>query len=458
LDDGKPMVVGYFDHTAAWYRRQPQLRVNETVAHVWNVEGKDAIVVLYNDIAAGRVKESTDEDQLANVHRRIEERTADIASYLKAANANGNVKVLLQVPTELVDRWATDTATKVALRDYVKRWSREAALAGFYLYDEPELRGIAVRTLQQIAGVIKQHAPSGRNSAVLSVAYSAVADDKPLLRAYASATPRAFDALLVNRYPIYRAYGVVARAGKGSMGAKLGLTDEKARRENLRDNEFANLDDYFDSIVAAAHVPNLNGRPVYASMQAYGLRDDCAGPACKATKERNPRRSPTWNELLYLFTSVWMSGADGAVLYSHYFSLYDKALRIRLDNLEQLMPGVFRNMPACEPAVILQEVRGTTHSGAGTPDGVTARYAAMAKSGKPDYLVVRQGRGDRASVRIVFDPELRVTKVDELRFDAQGNPVRPLQRSVEDGADGVSRSLRLDMEGFDVKILRLNYE
>jgi hypothetical protein len=444
----KPMVVGYFDHTAAWYQRRPQFQANQTVAHTWRAEDQDAIVVLYSDIAPTAAKGKSDYGSIEEVRKRMKAREVDIANYLKTAGRNGNIRVLLQLPPELALRWVSDPETKALSREYVKRWSREPALAGFYVADEPELRGVPTRTLQDITNLIKMHAPNGRNAAAISVAYSGQKEMNPLIRAYASASPRAFDVLLVNRYPVFRKYGGFGRARTNSMSAKLGLTEEKARREGLADNEFANIHDYYDSVVTATRIPGLAGRPVYASMQAYGLRDDCDGPACKATKERNPRRSPTWSELLYLFTSVWMSGADGAVLYSHYFSLYDKALRIRLDNLEKLMSSVYRHLPGCGYAPDL---------GADAPQGLKAHYAGKPDVAKPELLVVMNGRRERSTVRIRFDRDLRVTRVHEQRFDSQGNPLDPVRLTVKVEADG-SRGMLLTAKGFDVRIFKLGYE
>jgi hypothetical protein len=457
--NGKPMVVGYFDHTAAWYRRQKGFRTDQTVAHVWGRKDQGAIVVLYNDILPTNVKGETHNGSIQEIRQRIEERNADIANYLETADKNAKVKVLLQLPAELVRLWASEPGMKTLLRDYVKHWSRYRALTGFYVFDEPELKGIPASTLQEITSAIKVHAPIGRNTAALSVAYSGQIEMKPLIRAYVSASPRAFDVLLVNRYPIFRKYGIAGRIGKGSMGAKLGLTEAKTRRENLADNEFDNLDEYYDSVETAAQIPDLGSRSVYASMQAYGLRDDCDGPACKAINERKPRRSPTWNELVFLLTSVWMSGADGAVLYSHYFSLYDKALRKRLDNLETLMASAYRNLPGCEFAVSAQDASSQgRETASGASDSVLAHFAVSSSRGKPEYLVVMHGRRNRASAIIRFDRRLNFRGVEELRFDEQGNVIQSLPRSMDEMQGHVGKVLRLNMVGFGVKIFKLNYE
>lgn len=437
--DGKPMVVGYFDHTAAWYRQRPRFRTDQTLPHVWKAGHPEALVVLYNDIAppAGA----------GDVGKQIEARSADIADYLESAHRNGKVKVLLQVPQVLVKGWNEDPASRDLMRQFISGWSRYPALAGFYVFDEPDIKRIPVRTLQEVASLIKQHAPSGRNTAAISVAHSSSSEVKPQIREFTNASPRAFDAMLVNRYPVFRKYARPGAAKSPSMGAKLGLPADKAARENLADNEFANLEDYYDSLVTATTMPGLGDRPVYASLQAYGLRDDCDGPECKAVTERNPRRSPTWNEILYLFTSAWMSGADGAVLYSHYFSLYDKALRARLDNLEGLMTRVYAHLPECE-AVPIEP---------GKAKSVLARFAGKPGSGKPDYLVVMYGLQGRTPVRISLAGRHRPTDVEELRFDEQGNSRDPALQSATAGAKG-ARELRLSLQGFGVKIFRLRYE
>ncbi len=457
---GKPMVVGYFDHTAAWYRRQQGFRAEQTAALAWGARDQDALIVLYSDISAQREGqregESADEG-LQATRQRMEERSADIASYLATANRLGNVKVLLQPPPELARYWASNPETAVVLREFVKRWSREPALAGFYVFDEPELNAIPARTLQEMTGVIKKHAAQGRNTAAISIASSAIAEDKPLLHAYLNASPRSFDVMLVNRYPVYRAYGAVGRKGGNSMGAKLGFSADKAQRENLTDNEFANLNDYYDSVAAASRLPQLAGRPVYASLQAFGSRDDCDGPACKATQERRPRRSPTWNELLYMFTSVWMSGADGAVLYSHYFSLYDKALRKRLDNLEPLMSRVFSNLPGCKSGVTVQSATRGPGSAARGTEGVLAYYATKTNARKPDYLVVMHSRPDRAVVRILFDPNLGITQVNEQRFDAQGIPLDSSRQAINARAGDRGPAMDLTVNGFGARIFKLGY-
>lgn len=443
---GKRTVVGYFDHTAAWYRQRPRFQTNQALPHVWKAGNPDALVVLYNDISAPAAGEGTEESNLQAVGKQIEARSADIAEYLEAANRNGRVKVLLEVPRVPARRLADDPTSRELMQQFISRWSRYRALAGFYIFDEPELKRIPVRTLQEVASLVKQHAPDGRNTVALSVAHAGGRELKPLIRDYASASPRAFDVMLVNRYPVYRKYARLGTARSGAMSAKLGLTDDKAGRENLADNEFANLDDYYESLMAATALPNLAGRPVYVSMQAYGLRDDCDGPGCKAIKEHSPRRSPTWNELLYLFTSAWMSGADGAIFYSHYLSLYDKALRARLNNLEELIARVYAYLPDCESVAI--EPKGN--------EGVIARYAGGPDAGKPEYLVIMHGMQGRTSLRIPLTGH-RPTEVEELRFDAQGNSSGSARRTAT-GAAGGRHELRLNMQGYGVTIFQLRYQ
>lgn len=445
--DVSPMVVGYFDHTAAWYRERPGFRADQTLPHVWKPGNPPALVVLYNDISAAVTKPGAADAPPTDVGKRIEARSADIAEYLEAANRNGRVKVLLQVPQVLVAQWTTDPKNRDLVREFIVRWSRYPALAGFYVFDEPDIKRLPVRTLQEVASLVKQHAPDGRNTVALSVAHASPTEVKPQIREYASASPRAFDVLLVNRYPVFRQYARVAGA-RSAIGKKLGLTDDKANRENLADNEFDNLQDYYDSLVTAATIPGLGTRPVYMSMQAYGLRDDCDGPACKAVNESKPRRSPTWNELLYLLTSIWMSGADGSVLYSHYYSLYDKALRARLNNLEELMTRVYAYMPECEPVAIAPKAQ----------EGVIARYAGKAGARKPEYLVIMHGIQNRASIRISLNGRNRPSAVEELRFDPQGNASGAAPQTAIAAAKGGDNELRLSLQGFGVKIFQLRYE
>ena len=112
------------------------------------------------------------------------------------------------------------------------------------------------------------------------------------------------------------------------------------------DNEFQNLGDYYDSLVASTKVSGPR-RP--AGVCRRSRRTACATTvtARSARRHASARHAgrPTWNELLYMYSSVWMSGVDGAVLYSRYFSLYDGALRKRLDNLEALMGHGVRRAP-----------------------------------------------------------------------------------------------------------------
>src|SRR5262249_22761412 len=152
----------------------------------------------------------------------------------------------------------------------------------------------------------------------ISATYSSLTGASPLFEAYKNASPPVYDVLQVDRYPIYRKYDVAGHEGDTAFEIdKLGLSADKARLENLADNEFANLADYYDSLSAAARARIQPGQRVRASMQAYGLRDDCAGPACLAVNENNARRSPTWAELLNMLSSSWFAGLDGIVLYSH---------------------------------------------------------------------------------------------------------------------------------------------
>jgi hypothetical protein len=448
-----PMVNGYFDHTADWYRRSKRFSVEQSAARSWSSRETVATVVLYNDIRGiGTVSDNAAAP--AEIRKRIAERAADIGDYLDAAARNGKVRVLLQLPDEIVERWATDQAAMAALlQEFITAWRERPALAGFYVYDEAELHGIPAATLQAIAAAIRRHARPGGNQVVFSVAYSAVAQRKPLLLAYAAANPSAFDAILVNRYPVYRAYGS-GEADPAFGTSKLGLDAAKAQRENLIDNEFSNLGNYFDSLVAARRVAGLEGRPIYASMQAYGLRDDCDGPSCVPVKERKPRRSPTWGELLHMYASVWISSLDGALLYSRYFSLYDPALQKRLANLEKLMPQVFRNLPSTGPGI---EVRRASGKGS-APAEAQARYAPDPQGGKSYYLVAVSTRKGAQSIQVLLDPGLRVTRIEELRFDAQGNALGPARTPFRAGSNGGARELPIELEGFAARIFQLRYD
>jgi hypothetical protein len=447
-DGAKAMVAGYFDHTGAWYRRQTNIGPEQTAAQAWKAPEQGGIVILYNDIASPKA-EADSPPELETLRNRIDARTRDITTYLDTARENGKIRVHLQLPQDLVLHWDREPGARELLRAFVKRYAGHPALGGFYLFDEPELSGISAKTLGDVASVVRKAAPGKALS--ISVASSAVNEGKPLLRAYASAPAPVFDELLVNRYPIYRAYG----GGKdAAMGNKLGLSVEKAARENLRDNEFQNLDDYYDSLVAATRIPGLEGRPVYASMQAFGLRDDCDGPDCKAIKERRARRSPTWDELLYMYSAVWMSGMDGAVLYARYFSLYDKALRARLDNLETLMGPVFGALPGCSGELTVRRTSGGRKPGAWAPTDVVARLATPPGASRPEYLVVLHSANARQAVSIGLGDVRDAVAVDELRFDGRGNTLEPERRPL--GRDGAT--LQLDLEGFGAKLFRLRYE
>jgi hypothetical protein len=450
------MAIGYFDHTAAWYRQRPQLRSAQTVAEAWKGDKPAATVILYNDIPAMTKRGTGGNADVQELARRIESRRDDIAGYLDTANRNGNVKVLLQLPPDLVSSWATNPAARQPLQKFIAEWSQYPALAGFYLFDEPERHRIPARTLQDVLKLIKQHAPDGRNTAAVSVAYAGRREMNPAIREYATASPRAFDVMLVNRYPVYRKYALAGAARSDSMNAKLGLTGGKAEREKLADNEFANLEDYYDSIATVASLPGLDGRPAYASVQAYGLRDDCDGPECKAIKENNARRSPTWNELVYLVTSAWMSGADGTIFYARYLSLFDQALRKRLDNLESLIGRVFARLPACALEVAVRDAPSRGAQTAGAPKGLLAHYAASSNAGRPDYLVVMHRGTNRAAARVELDAKLGIASADELQFNAQGNAVDPQRRQVERSSG--KPGLRVTVDGPGVRIFKLNYE
>lgn len=452
---GQPMVVGYFDHTAAWYRRQPKLKPGQMAAQAWQPPAQGGIVVLYSDVSTVKTEEDEGDVGIEQIRMRMQEREGDIEGYLNASRKKG-IAVRIQVPPDIVSHWAAEPQTRDLLRDFVKRWSGHPAAAGFYLYDEPELSNVPASTLAEVAGVIRKLAPKSLLS--ISVASSAIAENKPILRAYANAEPRIFDEILVNRYPVYRAYGAASPKGGSGMSGKLGLQADKAGRENLMDNEFQNLGDYYDSLVASTKVPGLAGRPVYASFQAYGLRDDCDGPQCKATRERKARRSPTWNELLYMYASVWMSGVDGAVLYSRYFSLYDGALRRRLDNLEALMGPVFGALPGCKSGVSVRSTTSSRKAALGAPANVVARLAAAPGAKTAGYLVVLHRTANRESVRVQLDDAPGVTKAEELRFDAQGAALEPVRHSLEGGKGDGGRALLLDLDGVGVRLYRLAYD
>lgn len=449
-----PMVNGYFDHTADWYRRSKRFKVEQSVAYAWNNPGAAATVVLYSDVR-GIGADVVDGEAAAAIRARIAERSKDIGEYLDAAARNGNVRVLLQLPDEIVERWAgSPAAMGTVLQEFIAAFRDRPALAGFYVYDEAELHDIPTPTLQAVAAAIRKHARPNGNRVVFSVAYSAVAKSKSLFLAYAAARPTTFDAILVNRYPIYRSYGS-GEADTRFATQRLGLDESKARRENLQDNEFANLGNYYDSLVAGRGIPGLDGRPVYAAMQAYGLRDDCDGAACVPVKERKPRRSPTWGELLHMYSAMWVAGLDGAILYSRYFSLHDAALQKRLASLEKLMPAVFANRPVAGPGIELRKGAG---KGGGEPATAHARYAPDPQGGKSYYLAVVPTRKGGQDVRVLIDARLRITTVEEMRFDAQGNALTPANPPLRRGRDGFAEEMELDLQGFAVRLFRLRYD
>src|SRR5262245_61594785 len=126
--NGEPMTVGYFDHTAAWYRGHPRFRAEQSLPHVWSTANPGALVVLYSDIAANRTEDVLQAAAIEALRRNMETRSADIADYLEAAAKNGKVKVLLQLPPDLVARWADEPSMRDLLGEYVSRWSRYPAL------------------------------------------------------------------------------------------------------------------------------------------------------------------------------------------------------------------------------------------------------------------------------------------------------------------------------------------
>lgn len=447
------MIFGYFDHTGGWYRARPGFSVEQILPNMWSAKDVVATVVLYSDVArlrrAGEWRDAKEAIRWNFLHR-----TDDIARYLDAAARNGNIRVLLQIPSDLADRWATDReAMGTLLAEFVRRWRDEAALAGFYLYDEPELRGIAAETLQEMASIIKQEARPGANTVAFSVAASAIARNKPLFEDYIHASPPAHDILIVNRYPIYRSYD---RRGNSADTAfevtKLGLSEATARRENLRDNEFENLDDYYDSLVAAKDA-RRDHQAVYAAVQAYGLRDDCQGRECTVVKEHKPRRSPTWGELLNLLTSVWMSGTDGAILYSHYFALYNPPLRARLRNMEDLFAKVLRHRPvqdseiSVQPASAWQRLLGSAAS-------VHAAYVPASDRSGHYHFVVLNTSSKRNVVELRIDAPHHLDRIHELRFDAHGAALPPAMLPGTKEGEPDPRA-QLELSGFEVRIFEL---
>jgi hypothetical protein len=444
-----PMVTGYFDHTAEWYRRSKKDPA-KMVAQSWNNRDLPATVVLYNDIRATSGKSGSADE----IRQHIAQRSTDIAQYLDAAAAH-NVRVFLSLPSEVVERWAKDQQTMETIaKEFVDAWRDKPALAGFYVYDEPELSGIPVGALQNLTAMVRRSARPGANTAVISAASSAVAEDKPLFKTYVNASPPAFDAIFINRYPLYRSYG--SGSVDRSFGVqKLGLQQAKAQRENLKDNEFANLGDYYGTLLAAEKIAGLNGRRVYATMQAYGLRDDCDGPECSPVRERKSRRSPTWGELLNMYASIWLSGLDGAVLYSRYFALHDGALFKRLSNLERLMPTVFRNLPIRGSGITLQAAAG---GGKAKLSEAHAGYVPEPDGGKYYYLVVMQTRSGRQIVRVQMSPQLRITSVRELKFDSQGQPLEPVAALFRKGKDNVAADMEVQLPSFGVRIFELYHD
>jgi hypothetical protein len=447
----QPMVYGYFDHTAAWYRDRAKqgFSPDQTLPRAWKSSGMPVLVVLYSDVRRARPAAGGGSEGLSE---RIAAAANDIGGYLDDAAANGQVRVLLQVPPAILEQWASDPRGMAAqLTAFVRKWRDKPALEGFYLFDEPELNDIPAATLKEAAQVIAKEAPEGRNTRAISVAYGAVTQPKPVFIEYARASPPAFDALFINRYPVYRAY---ARSGEGDaefVTRKLGFDAEKGRRERLRDNEFKNISDYYDTLAAAARVREIGDRAVYASIQAYGSRDDCEGEDCVLGKGKNARRSPTWNELLYMVASAWAARLDGAVLYSRYFALYDTPLTQRLASLDALVPQVFRNLPVDGPGVALA-------GGSESAGGTHVRYVPDPSGRKVYFLVLLKQRPGRSSVDVAIDPRLRVNRIVERRFDPQGRPQDAEQRDFTKDAQGNARALRVGMQGVGVRLFELHHD
>ena len=453
-----PTTFGFFDHTRHWYRVR-DFALDQTAAHLHDAAGKNIAVVLYNDIAPTTTAAGPETGTAADLRARFEARAADIADYLDTAAEVGGVRVLVQLPAELVRRWATERSVMEGLvREFIVRWRNYPALAGFYVFDEPDLHAITTTTLQQIAGLIRAQMPAGRNTVCFSIASSAISENKPILEEYASALPTTYDVLLINRYPVYRQYDAPGNESDTAFEVdKLGLTPQKAVLENLADNEFANVATYHDTITLAAQLRRHPNQVVRASLQSYGLRDDCAGPTCRAVNETNPRRSPTWGELLNMYASSWIVGIDGVVLYSHYFSLYDAAMRRRVVTLERLVNSVFRHRAVRGPGVALRNVSSDPVIADQRPENVYARYVPDPAGRQVYMLVVMHNRLGNKSVRVQLNPGLEVTKVRELMFDLQGNPLPTQTRSVTRDADGTARELQLTLGSYAVRIFELQH-
>lgn len=447
------IVFGYFDHTAAWYRERKGFNVRQTVPHTWGRRAPEITVILYNDIVRV-IGQGSSRDVVDDIRRRIAHRDQDIRTYLRDASI-ANVRVLLQLPADVVRHWSEEPAAmRAVLLDFIRRWRDEEALAGFYIYDEPELRRIPGRTLQEISSIIAKEARPDAALTAISMSSSALGNRRHILEAYVGLSPPPFDVLIVNRYPFYRTYGTPAsRKDTAFETGKLGLTESHARRVNLLDNEFSNLGNYHDFLLEAQDAVSAHGVEVYAAVQAYGLRDDCQGQHCKVVKERQARRSPSWAEMLNQVASAWVSDMDGVLLYSHYFSLYNRPLRERISNLETLFSRVFIYVPEQGDLISVREAQNFLMRWFDPGGEVHSAYARPSSRADYYYLVVVNSSDDRKEVAIETHPALGVREIHELRFDRQGKMLEPALHCVADG-DGCE-DLGIELGKFEVRLFEL---
>ena len=455
----EPFRFGYFDHTDRWYRGRAARSERESLSRTWGRDVPLIDVVLYNDIPRGPTNDRGEYvGPISGLRERILDQDEDIQTYLDEAASHGRIRVLVQIPSEIVFRWNRDAAAVGPLLDsFVVTWRNHPALSGFYLMDEPILNEVPVSVMREVYQRVKATASRGRDSLAISVVAGEASNPSATMRGMLDLQRRSFDHLLVNRYPIFRSYAPPSERNDIAFEVeRLGLTPAMARAENLRDNEFANMASYLDYLRSARTLPNLGGRKLTASTQAWGLRDDCAGPDCQTIRDREPRRSPTWTELLNLTASAWMENLHGATYYAHYFSLYDVALRERLTNMKRQMPHWPKNRPVGGPGIALRKQYGDTGS---KPDHVRARYVPEPYGRPFYYAVLLRNRLGRETVRLLLNPELKIQRVREIRFDAQGNVLSEGARSGRrNGAGHLVEVRDIPMHSYAVRILKLHYD
>ena len=213
----------------------------------------------------------------------------EVKAFLDRASGAG-IKVLVEIPRLQVKR-----DHRWLITQFVKKLKSHPALAGWYLYDEPEYVQLSPRLLERVYGAIKTEDPEH----TIAIAFGKLNRVRNYLKA--------LDTVVYFNYPCY---------------------DDTPQFCNFESSGFGQLS------ANAAQFAKAQ-KNFWMVLQGYG--EDKNG------KPRNNRRLPSFEEERYMIYSSILARTNGLLFWAHYLSQQswiDSVLTPLVRELQEYLPAI----------------------------------------------------------------------------------------------------------------------